>query len=132
MPKLQTDKLQKQTFRSQCSIARTLEIVGDKWTLLVIRDLMWHAKHTFKALRESEEHIPSNILTDRLNRLVAWGFVRKQLYQEHPARYEYYLTEEGRCFESVLLKLMQCGHDLLGGGLFDPESKRSVDSEKRK
>lgn len=109
------------TFRSRCSIARTLELVGDKWTLLVVRDLMWHGKHTFKALQAAEEHIPTNILAERLRRLEAWGFVARRPYSEHPPRYEYHLTEEGRTLEPVLLGIMQWGHRNLGGGLYDPE-----------
>lgn len=109
-----------QQFRSRCSIARTLEVVGDKWTLLVLRDVLWHQKNTFKALRESEERIPSNILTERLRRLEAWGLIYKELYQAHPARYFYYATEEGRSLQPALLAIMQWGHERLGGGLYDP------------
>ena len=59
----------KHDFRSTCSIARTLELVGDKWTLLIVRDLKWHGKRTFQALQDSAEHVPSNILSERLKRL---------------------------------------------------------------
>lgn len=123
MPALLNDDAKNQPFRSRCSIARTLEIVGDKWTLLVVRDLMWHGKHTFKALQESEERMPTNILAERLRRLTSWGLVQRKLYNEHPARYEYHLTDEGRSFEPVLLGIMQWGHEILGGGLFDPDSR---------
>ena len=61
-------------FRSRCSIARTLDIFGDKWTLLIVRDLLWHGKHTFGALHESAERIPTNILSDRLRRLETWAW----------------------------------------------------------
>lgn len=125
MPALLYDGSQNQTFRSQCSIARALEIVGDKWTLLVVRDLMWHGKHTFKTLQESEEHMPSNTLAERLQRLTSWGLVQRRLYQENPARYEYHLTEEGRSFEPVLLGIMRWGHENLEGGLFDPKNRQA-------
>lgn len=125
MPTFSNDNPKDQAFRSRCSIARTLEIVGDKWTLLVVRDLMWHGKHTFKALQGSEEHMPTNILSERLRRLTSWGLVRRQLYNERPARYEYHLTEKGRSFEPILLMTMQWGHDHLDGGLFDPYGGRS-------
>ena len=59
-------------FRSRCSIARTLEILGDKWTFLVVRDLMWHGKHTFQELQSSEERMPANLLSQRLKRLMEW------------------------------------------------------------
>lgn len=107
-------------FRSRCSISRTLELLGDKWTLLIVRDLMWHGKHTFRALQDSAEHIPTNILSDRLKRLMDWGLVRRRPYQERPVRYEYHLTKAGRALEPVLLDVMQWGHEYLAGGLYDP------------
>lgn len=107
-------------FRSRCSISRTLELVGDKWTLLVIRDLMWHGKHTFQALQGSAERMPTNILSERLRRLMSWGLVRREPYQERPVRYTYHLTEAGRALEPVLLQVMRWGHHYLGGGKFDP------------
>jgi len=113
-------KIKMHRFRSRCSIARTLELVGDKWTLLVIRDLLWHGKETFLALQGAEEHIPSNLLACRLKRLEALGIVRREAYQSHPARYRYILTEDGRSLEPVLLQIMRWGHEKLGGGLYDP------------
>lgn len=110
-------------FRSQCSIARTLELVGDKWTLLIIRDLMWHGKHTFQVLQESEERIPTNILSQRLKKLMQWGLVDREPYQDRPVRYAYHLTETGRSLEPVLLQIMGWGHAQLDGGYFDPKSR---------
>jgi DNA-binding HxlR family transcriptional regulator len=110
----------KHQFRSNCSIARSLEIVGDKWTLLIIRDLMWHGKHTFQALHESAERVPTNLLSERLKRLEQWGLVRREVYQQRPVRYAYHLTDEGKSLESVLLQIMAWGHNRLGGGRYDP------------
>lgn len=119
----------RQAFRSRCSIARTLDLLGDKWTLLIVRDLMWHGKHTFQALASSDEHIPTNILSDRLRRLMDLGLAGRQPYQDHPVRYAYDLTEAGRTLEPVLLQIMRWGHDNLGGGLFDPKgSHRKPDN----
>ena len=112
-------------FRSRCSIARTLEIVGDKWTLLIVRDLMWHGKQTFQALQDSAERVPSNILSDRLKRLVQWGLVDRSAYQTNPVRYVYRLTDKGRSLEPVLLDIMAWGHANLGGGRYDPASGKS-------
>ena len=112
--------MKNQEFRSACSIARALELVGDKWTLLIVRDLMWHDKHTFGALQSSDEHIPTNILTQRLNRLQELGLVRRRAYQQRPVRYEYRLTSKGESLEPLLLELMAWGHKRLGGGRFDP------------
>lgn len=107
-------------FRSRCSIARTLEIVGDKWTLLVVRDLMWHEKHTFQELQNSDEHMPTNLLSQRLKRLMAWELVRREAYQNRPTRYKYYLTDSGQTLEPMLRQIMGWGHDNLGGGFYDP------------
>ncbi len=115
----------KRNFRSRCSIARTLELVGDKWTLLIIRDIMWHGKHTFKTLQGSSEHIPTNILSQRLKKLMGWGLVKREAYQERPVRYAYHLTETGQALEPVLLQIMGWGHEHLGGGLYDPVSRTS-------
>jgi len=110
------------TFRSECSISRTLELLGDKWTLLVVRDLMWHGKHTFRDLQGSAEHIPSNLLSQRLGKLMELGLVARQPYQERPVRHAYHLTETGRTLEPVLLQVMAWGHEHLGGGRYDPDS----------
>ncbi len=113
-------------YRSGCSIARTLEILGDKWTMLVVRDLLWHGKHRFQELQDSEERMPSNLLSQRLKRLIKWGLVRREAYQDSPVRYEYRLTDEGRALEPVLLQIMGWGHAHLGGGLYDPARKKTV------
>ena len=90
-----------------CSIARTLELVGERWTLLIVRDL-------FLGLRRFDEFleslgIASNVLTDRLNRLVDEGIVERVRYNERPERFEYRLTAKGRELRLVLLALMQWG-----------------------
>jgi len=110
-------------FRSDCSIARSLDILGDKWTLLVVRDLMWHGRHTFQALQDSAEHMPASILADRLRRLMAWGLVRRQPYQTNPVRHAYHLTEMGRGLDPVLRQVMAWGHRHLDGGFFDPAGR---------
>jgi DNA-binding HxlR family transcriptional regulator len=111
-------------FRSRCSIARTLEIFGDKWTLLIVRDLLWHGKHTFQELQNSDEHMPSNLLSLRLKRLMNWGLVQRDAYQDRPLRYKYYLSETGKSLEPVLRQIMGWGHDHLGGGFYDPDQQR--------
>lgn len=88
-------------FRSTCPIACVLDIFGDKWTLLVIRDLILN-KHRYGEFVESPEGIPTNILADRLKRLEAAGIVKKELYQTNPPRAEYYLTSKGADLGRVL------------------------------
>ena len=91
--------------RSRCPVSCILEIIGDKWTLLVVRDLFFN-NHTFKELQASPEKIPSNILADRLKRLQQSGLIRRELYQERPRRYAYYLTEKGLDLEQVMRSMM--------------------------
>ena len=90
-----------------CSIARALELVGDRWTLLVVRDLLL-GLNRFDQLVESLG-IASNVLTDRLNRLVDEEIVERVRYSERPDRFEYRLTPKGRELGLVLLALMQWG-----------------------
>lgn len=79
--------------RSDCPIANTLDVLGDKWTLLVVRDLLLMGKRRFGELLASPEGIPTNILTERLRRLEDCGIVVKVPYS--PRRFEYHLTTKG-------------------------------------
>ena len=92
-----------------CSIARGLEVIGDRWTLLVVRD----AFLGLKRFQEFEEElgIPKKVLTDRLQRLVDDGIFEKRLYQERPERHEYVLTAKGRGLWRVLAQLMLWGDE---------------------
>lgn len=90
-----------------CSIARALELVGDRWTLLIIRDVTL-------GLRRFDEFldslgVASNVLTDRLNRLVDEGVLERVRYSERPERFEYHLTAKGSELGLALLALMQWG-----------------------
>ena len=112
--------------RSRCPVACTLDLLGDKWTLLVVRDLLL-GRHTFKALQASPERIPSNILADRLKRLEREGILRKQLYQERPPRYAYHLTGKGRSLEPVLHAMLTWGSDNVAGTLDKEEIAALLD-----
>jgi DNA-binding HxlR family transcriptional regulator len=81
--------------RSTCPVARTLELVGDRWTLLVVRDLLGGQKR-YGDLLASRERIPTNILAERLKRLERAGLLERVPYSEHPPRFGYRLTAEGR------------------------------------
>ena len=94
--------------RSPCAVANSLDIVGDKWSLLVVRDLL-HGKHTYKELADSSERIPTNILADRLKRLEEAGIVSSTPYQQRPVRYAYTLTRKGKELGDVLLALVRWG-----------------------
>jgi DNA-binding HxlR family transcriptional regulator len=90
-----------------CSIARTLGVVGDRWTLLVVRDIAL-GLYRFDELLDSLG-VASNVLTDRLNRLVDEGVLERVPYRERPPRFEYRLTKKGRELGVALLALMQWG-----------------------
>ncbi len=100
--------------RSACAIAHSLDIVGDKWTLLVVRDLL-HGKRTYGELVNSPEHIPTNILAERLKRLEAAGIVVGTAYQERPTRYAYTLTPKGCALGDVLLAFVRWGKQHIPG-----------------
>jgi DNA-binding HxlR family transcriptional regulator len=90
-----------------CSIAATLEVVGERWSLLIVRDV-------FLGLRRFDEiqrnlGIARNILQTRLTRLLDSGVLEKRLYQERPARYEYRLTEKGLDLWPTIVSLLQWG-----------------------
>jgi len=96
-----------------CSIARALEIVGERWTLLIIRDAFLGLRR-FDQFQESLG-IARNVLTDRLNRLVSEGILERVRYSERPARYEYLLTQKGRDLQIALAGLRQWGDAYLSG-----------------
>lgn len=100
--------------RSPCPVACTLDIVGDKWTLLVIRDL-FVGKKTYSEFQKSPEQIPSNILADRLKRLTEHGIIAKEPYQTNPIRYEYILTQKGKDLGLVLNAVVQWGEKHIPG-----------------
>ncbi len=90
-----------------CSVARTLEHIGERWTFMVLRDAFYGVRR-FDDFQESLG-IARNILTKRLTKLVDAGIMRKERYQEHPPRYEYRLTEKGRDLVPILTSLLAWG-----------------------
>jgi DNA-binding HxlR family transcriptional regulator len=100
--------------RSPCAIANSLDIVGDKWSLLVVRDLL-HGKRTYGELAKSPEHIPTNILAERLKRLESAGIILGTPYQQRPTRYAYTLTPKGKALGDVLLAFVRWGKQHIPG-----------------
>ena len=90
-------------------MASALDILGDTWTLLVVRDLLWFGKRRFAELLASAEGISTNILTERLERLEREGVIVRHPYQDRPVRYENSLTPKGRDLEPVLRELVRWG-----------------------
>jgi DNA-binding HxlR family transcriptional regulator len=102
-------------YRSTCPIANVLDIVGDKWTLLVVRDLLMLGKRRYGEFQSSPESIPTNILADRLKRLEAAGLIKKEFYQDNPPRAEYFLTRKGADLGPVLKAMAQWGQRYIPG-----------------
>jgi DNA-binding HxlR family transcriptional regulator len=91
--------------RSYCPINLSLEIFGDTWTLLVLRDLMFAGKRHFRELLQSDEHISSNILADRLARLVAQGLLTKSDDPTHKQKAIYSLTEKSIALLPIVVQI---------------------------
>lgn len=81
--------------RSDCPISYALDFMGDKWSFLIIRDLMFKGKHYYSEFIQSEEKIATNILADRLNTLEQAGIIQKSKDPEHGSKKIYWLTEKG-------------------------------------
>ena len=98
----------KRGLRSPCPVAAALDVLGDRWTLLVLRDLFW-GKSRYGEFTASPEGIPTNILADRLVRLEECGLLSSSPYQDNPPRLEYKITKKGRELLPTLLALAKWG-----------------------
>lgn len=100
------------TYESQqhCPVARTLDVVGDRWIILILRDLSW-GRQRFSSLLTSLKGISANRLAERLKRLEEHGMVERVFYSEHPPRAEYRLTTKGRAFVPVLAAMQRYGDE---------------------
>jgi DNA-binding HxlR family transcriptional regulator len=98
----------KNQYNLQCNIAQTLNIIGDKWSLLILHQLLI-GHETYKELQDNLDKIPSNLLSGRLKDLENDELIEKKLYQSHPPRYSYYLTKKGYDLEDVFNSLILWG-----------------------
>ena len=92
--------------RSGCPVSISLEILGDRWSMLIIRDLMVRGHHTFKEFQQSGEGIATNVLADRLKRLQVTGLITVEVEQTDARKMNYRLTEKGIDLAPVLLDLL--------------------------
>ncbi len=92
--------------RSDCPVSFALDIFGDKWTLLVIRDLMFEGKSFYKDFLNSKEGIATNILSDRLKRLEGMGVIESKVFEELKTKKQYSLTPKGKDLVPVLIEIM--------------------------
>ena len=96
-----------------CSIARTLDIVGEKWALLAVREVFLGDRRFDEMVRRTGA--PRDTLAARLRTLVSAGILDRRQYSEHPARFEYHLTDAGRDLYPVIVTLMHWGDQYLAG-----------------
>jgi len=93
----------------RCPIARTLDIIGERWTILILRDLLLEGPRKFQDFQQSLAGISPNTLSARLKRLEESGVVERRFYEQHPPRAEYLLTAKGRALGPVLKALLDWG-----------------------
>ena len=115
--------------RSKCPVSCVLDLLGDKWTLLLVRDLLL-GKGTYTEFQQSPEGIPTNILAERLKRLQRAEIIEKLPYQERPLRYRYQLTDKGRDLYPVLSAMIDWGNRYVEGTISRAEIEALVAAKK--
>lgn len=108
-------------YRSPCPIATTLDIVGDRWTLVILRDLI-NGKSRYSQFLTSPERITTSILADRLEKMEAAGLVERSPYQQRPLRHAYHLTELGRALHPILREMCRWANRYVPGTWSPPEN----------
>lgn len=98
----------KNQYQLPCNVAQSLNLLGDKWTLLILYAVM-HGNDTYNQLQQALPGIASNLLSERLKSLEEDGLIKSELYQEHPPRYRYGLTEAGKDLHMVFHSIMLWG-----------------------
>lgn len=96
-----------------CSVARTLSVIGDRWTMLILRDAFRHPVR-FERLNE-KFGMTRHLLANRLDRLVEQGILDRRAYQERPVRHEYALTDKGKSLFPVMIAMMEWGDAWMSG-----------------
>ncbi|MEO9256199.1 MAG: helix-turn-helix domain-containing protein [Tepidiformaceae bacterium] len=109
------------TYETQraCPVARTLDVLGGRWTMLILRDLSF-GRQKFSALQESLKGISANLLSDRLKTLEESGMIEQVAYSAHPPRFEYKLTAKGHAFVPVLVAMRAYGET------WEPEQRHTA------
>ena len=114
-------KQPKKPRRSGCPIAVTLDLVGDRWTFVIMRDMV-NGKTRFGEFIDSPEGIPTNILASRLKRMEQAGLIAKKPYQMNPERFDYHLTAKGEGFLPVLQAMCRWANKFVPGTWVPPKS----------
>lgn len=93
----------------ECPVARTLDVIGERWTILILRDLILEGPRRFQDFLNAHEGLGPNTLSNRLKTLEAAGVVARHFYEDHPPRAEYRLTDKGDSLRPVLEALRDWG-----------------------
>lgn len=97
-------------YPQECPIGRTMNVVGDRWTMMILRDFFLYGDRRFQDLQDSFDDISPNTLSARLKHLEKMGVLERYLYEEHPPRSEYRLTKKGKDFGPVMAAVKTWGN----------------------
>jgi len=95
----------------ECPVARTLDVIGDRWTALILRELFQYRDRRFQDLERAFDGLTPSVLSARLKDLEANGVITSRFYTTHPPRHEYFLTPKGRKLGPVLMAMMKWGEE---------------------
>lgn len=104
-------------------MSKALELLGDRWSLLIIRDLMLRGRHEFSQLRDSPEGIATNILTDRLKSLSEGGLINSIKHPTNGSKKLYYLTKQGKGLLPTLREMILWGDEFFGDAELPPNMR---------
>lgn len=115
--------------RSPCPLANGLDILGDRWTLLIVRDLMLTNRREFGHFLHADEGISTNILTNRLERLVNWDIISKRPHPEHGKKFIYELTDKGLGLAPTLLAFGRWAYEHIPGTQLPPPIAEQIQND---
>ncbi len=118
--------------RSHCPIANGLEILGDRWTLLIVRDLMFTNRREFGHFLQAGEGISTNILTERLNRLQYYGIISKFPHPYHGKKFQYELSDEGLKLAPTLIEFSLWSAGTIENTFIPPELIGMMQNQRKK
>ena len=95
--------------QKSCPVARALDIIGERWTILLLRDLFLQGPRKFQDFQESLAGVAPNTLSARLKAMEEHGLIARRVYSDHPPRLEYHLTEKGKSLGPILKALREWG-----------------------
>lgn len=96
-------------FRSNCPITSAVDLLGDRWILVIVKQMLLEQKSSFKDFTDCDEAIASNILTSKLNQLIEWGLVSKAMLVSNKRSVYYHLTDQGLSLAPIIIELALWG-----------------------